>query len=642
MSDSNLSGMTPPPVPPLKHSDMDGSEVVRPYVDPEVLAEDARAAERRKHRRRMSRDHIRRVKRRKRIRAALLAFGVLLAVVAALTVWFGCSAVQAKREAEAAVRAAASAQAHIEAGDTGKARASIEDCSRRIDAAYAQTRQPVWWLATFVPYYGSDVKAVRDMVHILEDVSNNALPKLDKSVQALSLNGIGIKDGVIHLGDMAGASSDLAAANEVVADASVNMNKIGGTHIPQITEAVRQGRDKFGELAKVTDAASRLADVLPGMLDVQGGANGRNGPRTYLVLAQNNAELRATGGIPTAWSTLTVEDGTISMGTFADPPRDGMFSQDEAMNVLTADERTLFSTKMATDAPDINFTPDFPRVADIARRIWQRSGHGDVDGVISVDPVFLQRLLKIAGPVTLSDGTVMNGENAEQRILNQIYIDTDTQAAQTDFFTMVAGEIFAHVLNGMDGKTQQLMRTFQKSASDGHLYVWSAHEREQKRISGTPIAGELRSGPSHPVTGVYFNDATMGKMDWYLKREVTSTYDKTYPNGAKQYTIHISLANTADAASVNAAPDLLRGYDHSGKPRTGEIETVLYVYAPDGGRIVDWTRDFDQLAMHGNLTVGMKTVTLRPGERFETTVHVLASPAAGDNAMVLRQTPVVD
>ncbi len=86
---------------------------------------------------------------------------------------------------------------------------------------------------------------------------------------------------------------------------------------------------------------------------------------------------------------------------------------------------------------------------------------------------------------------------------------------------------------------------------------------------------------------MYFNDATMGKMDWYLKREVTSTYDKTYPSGAKQYTIHIKLTNTADAAKVNAAPDLLRGYDHNGNPRTGEIETVLYVYAPDEGRIVD-------------------------------------------------------
>ncbi len=65
---------------------------------------------------------------------------------------------------------------------------------------------------------------------------------------------------------------------------------------------------------------------------------------------------------------------------------------------------------------------------------------------------------------------------------------------------------------------------------------------------------------------------------------------------------------------VNAAPDLLRGYDHNGNPRTGEIETVLYVYAPDEGRIVDWTQDFDQFAVHDGLTVGVKTVTLRPGK----------------------------
>ena len=420
------------------------------------------------------------------------------------------------------------------------------------------------------------------------------------------------------------------------------MGKIGDTHIPQITEAVQQGRSKFKELASLTDTASRLADVLPKMFDLDSSEGSSSGPRTYLVLAQNNAELRATGGIPTAWATLTVDTGKISMSTFGDPPRNGLFSQDEAASVLTAEERNLFSTKMATDYPDINFTPDFPRVADIASQIWHRAGHDDVDGVISVDPVFLQRLLKVAGPVTLSDGTVMSGDNAEQRILNQIYIDTDTQAEQTDFFTMAASEIFTHMLKNVDGKNQQLVQTFQKSVSDGHLYVWSTHEDEQQRISGTTIAGELQSNPVHPVAGVYFNDATMGKMDWYLKREVTSTYDKTYPSGAKQYTIHIKLTNTADAAKVNAAPDLLRGYDHNGNPRTGEIETVLYVYAPDEGRIVDWTQDFDQLAVHDGLTVGVKTVTLRPGESFETTVHVLASPAADENEMILRQTPLVD
>lgn len=632
------------PEPPQQQNEADevNSPVIQPTVDSEVLAENARQAERRKHRRRMSHEHIRRIKRKKRIRMMLIVIGALLLTIAALAAWLGLSALKAKNEVEAAIQAASRIQSQVQAGDTDKAQASIEAFSQHIDATYAQTKQPVWKLATLVPYYGSDVKAARDMVHILEDVSNNALPKLAKAAQALDFNSIGIKDGTIQLGDMASVAQDLAAANGVVADASVDMGKIGDTHIPQITEAVQQGRSKFKELASLTDAASRLADVLPKMFDLDSSEGSSSGPRTYLVLAQNNAELRATGGIPTAWATLTIDAGKISMSTFGDPPRNGLFSQDEAASVLTAEERNLFSTKMATDYPDINFTPDFPRVADIARQIWHRAGHDGVDGVISVDPVFLQRLLKVAGPVTLSDGTVMSGDNAEQRILNQIYIDTDTQAEQTDFFTMAASEIFTHVLKNVDGKNQQLVQTFQKSVSDGHLYVWSAHEGEQQRISGTTIAGELQSNPAHSVTGVYFNDATMGKMDWYLKREVTSTYDKTYPSGAKQYTIHIKLTNTADAAKVNAAPDLLRGYDHNGNPRTGEIETVLYVYAPDEGRIVDWTQDFDQFAVHDGLTVGVKTVTLRPGESFETTVHVLASPAANENEMILRQTPLVD
>ena len=83
--------------------------------------------------------------------------------------------------------------------------------------------------------------------------------------------------------------------------------------------------------------------------------------------------------------------------------------------------------------------------------------------------------------------------------------------------------------------------------------------------------------PAQPVTGVYFNDGTMSKMDWYLKREVTSTYDKTYPSGAKQYTIHVKLTNTADKTQVNAAPDYLRGLMSMDPLRHGEIETILYI-----------------------------------------------------------------
>ncbi|KAA8815239.1 DUF4012 domain-containing protein [Bifidobacterium callitrichos] len=590
----------------------------------------------------MSREHIKRIKRRKRIRIILIIIAVILIALAGVAAWFATSATKAKSEIEAAVQSASGIQKQVSSGDTASAKTSINVFAAHIDAAYAQTRQPVWRLAEFTPYYGSDVKAARDVVSILKDVSINALPKLADSAAALDFDKIGIQDGAIQLGDMNAVAQDLDAANQVISDANVRLNNISGTHIPELTEALNTGKTKFKELADLTDMVTRMADIMPAMFDLDQTGQTDATPRTYLVLAQNNAELRATGGIPTSWSTLTIDQGKLSMGTFSTPPEDGMYSESEAQSVLTPDERNLFSTKMATDYQDINFTPDFPRTAKLARDIWQRAGRGSVDGVISVDPVLLQRLLKITGPVTLANGIVLTGDTAEQIILNQTYLTMSTQSEQNAFFAMTAARVFDHVLHNLSGNNKQLVATIRQAAADGHVYIWSAHEEEQTRIQGSIISGSLSSNPAQPVAGVYFNDGTMSKMDWYLKREVTSTYDKTYPNGAKQYTIRIKLTNTADAAQVNAAPDLLRGYDTNGQPRHGEIETVMYVYAPDEGRLVDWDPQFDQIATHDTLTLGAKTITLQPGESFEATVHVLASPKAGSNALVLRQTPLVD
>ena len=161
MTDSNIPEIPQPPAPSERSENADDRQVIQPYVDPEVLAEDARAAERRKHRRRMSHEHIRRIKRKKRIRMVLIVIGALLLIIAALAAWLGLSALKAKNEVEAAIQAASRIQSQVQAGDTDKAQASIEAFSQHIDATYAQTKQPVWKLATLVPYYGSDVKAAR-------------------------------------------------------------------------------------------------------------------------------------------------------------------------------------------------------------------------------------------------------------------------------------------------------------------------------------------------------------------------------------------------------------------------------------------------------------------------------------------------
>ncbi|KAB8288027.1 late cornified envelope protein 3C [Bifidobacterium ramosum] len=624
-------------------ADLSWAAVIRPDIDPDVLASDAADAERRKHRRRMSREHIRRIKRKKRIRNILLAIVALIVALIGIAGWFAVSALKAFSEVEAAVSSASQIQTQVMAGETDAAKASINDFADHIDATYHETSNLAWTVASITPYYGSDIRAVRDTVAILEDVSNNALPKLANSVSGLNLRTIGIKNGTIDLGDMASIADDLTAANSVIADANVNLGKIDGTHVQQLTDALATAKTKFGQLSGLVDLGTRVANLAPSMFDLTDQGNGK--ARTYLVLVQNNAELRTTGGIPGSWGTLTVNEGKLSIGEFEPADPNAIVSQ--PIITLTADEKSLFSEKLGTFQQDINFTPDFPRTAQLASAMWKHLHNQDVDGVISIDPVFLQNLIKATGSMTLPDGTVLNGDNTAQILLNQTYIDKPSGDEQDEFFSATASNVFNYVLTSAGNNGTGLVGAVKQSVLDRHVYLWSAHDDEQKRIQDTTIAGALQSNPSKPVAGVYFNDNTMGKMDWYLTREITSKYDKTYPTGAKQYTIHVKLTNTADPAKVGTYPDAILGHDQHDVTRSGEISTIAYVYAPAGGRLVDWkftgsgagNGQFDSIGVHDGLTLGAKSIVLQPGESIELTVHVATSPVGGDTAMILRTTP---
>ncbi|NEG78722.1 DUF4012 domain-containing protein [Bifidobacterium avesanii] len=598
----------------------------------------------------MSPEHIRRIKRRKRRRRIFIGVLVFVVLLAALVGWFAVSALKAKNEVEAAVAQASGIQSQVMSGDTAAAKASIEQFSAHIDATYRQTSSPVWALATLIPHYGSDVKAVRQTVDILEDVSNNALPKLASSVDGLNLSQIGIHDGAVDLGSMASVAGNLTAANKVIADANVKFGNVSGTNIPQITDALASAKAKFADLASTVDLGTRVANLMPAMFDLGSGSAPNDGKvRNYLVIAQNNAELRATGGIFGSWGVLTVDGGKLTMGTFSPaqvPPVPG-----SPVVQLTAEEKSLFTEKMATYQQDPDFTPDFSRAAEIAAAMWKNLNNQTVDGVISIDPVFLQSLLGTTGPVTLADGSQLDGQNTVQALLHDTYVTKLTGAAQDAFFSSAATSIFNHLITSAGGNNAGLVKAVQDSVTNGHVYLWSAHEDEQQQLDGTAISGTLITNPSKPVTGVYFNDGTMGKMDWYLKREVSYEYDQTYPSGAKQYTVHIKLTNTVDPNAVKTIPQDVLGFDEQGANRHGEIDTVTYTYAPAGGRLVDWQfagsgvgdGNYDSIAVHNDLTVGVKGVTLQPGESFEATIHVVTSPTvAADDEMVLRQTPLLN
>ncbi|KFI91556.1 hypothetical protein BISA_2312 [Bifidobacterium saguini DSM 23967] len=564
----------------------------------------------------------------------LIGLGVVLLFVAVLAVWFAWSAMKTKNEVQQAVSVATSMQESLTSGDTDALNKSMEVFSSHASAAYDQTSSMLWKVASQVPYYGDDIRAVRTAVTAMENVSSQALPSLKQASSALNMSDVSVNNGTVDVSGLTKYSAALQKADTAIESAEHDLIGAPDPHIAQISDAMQKAKNYMHTLSGMVHDVNVAVQVAPKMLANDGST------RTYLILAQTNSEIRPGGGLPGSWGMMTVSGGKVELEPFISGSSIPWF--DEPVVDLTAEERTLFTDKLGRVAVDVNFTPDFPRTGEIAKAMWKAHAGQDVDGVIAIDPVFLQNMLKVSGGVTLEDGVTLDGTNTAQYLLNQVYIDKP-EDQQDAYFSAAAGSAFSHIMaNAQDGKA--FLKAVTTSVAQGHMKVWSAHEDEQELLLNTPISGALKTDAATPEVGVFFSDLTQSKMDWSLKRSVEVKFDKVVPDGANQYTVHVKLTNMMTSDEVSSIPQYVLGYQPEGI-ENGQIGTAVFAYAPAGGRLVDWKstdgKSYDGVTTHNTLTVGVKKLVLSPGESYEATIHVEVAPDV-KTPLDIYQTPQVE
>lgn len=155
----------------------------------------------------------------------------------------------------------------------------------------------------------------------------------------------------------------------------------------------------------------------------------------------------------------------------------------------TEDEQRIFRQwgplNMSFDVRDLAVYPDTSRSAEGMRAIWQRTPWGSntqLDGVLMVDPVFLQELTKISGNVTIPDGTVLTGDNTAEFLLNKVYIDYPV-SMQDALFAQVAEQTVGSMFSNVDltklTKVAQLMGSM---AEGRHFSMYAFDETAEKPL----------------------------------------------------------------------------------------------------------------------------------------------------------------
>ncbi len=127
---------------------------------------------------------------------------------------------------------------------------------------------------------------------------------------------------------------------------------------------------------------------------------GFNGQRTYLILFQNNMELRPGGGFIGSYGLLSLSNGKINDFKVHDVyDADGQLKK----HIEPPFAVRRYLPQVHWYLRDSNFDVDFSRGAIASAMLLDEETSQKVDGVIGVDINFVKNLLSIIGPVNVPD-----------------------------------------------------------------------------------------------------------------------------------------------------------------------------------------------------------------------------------------------
>lgn len=469
------------------------------------------------------------------------------------------------------------AQATVAAAglDLGTPSEAVERLARASpDTAMARslTSDPVWEAATLLPWVGPQLAAVGSTASAVDDAVTGAAASLEAAASAMSPAALRPVDGVVDIARIAAAAPAAAEGATRLRAAAERVSAIDRTPLlGTLAEAVSSAAAQLEAAADAADAVQRATKLIPRML-------GADGPRSTLVLFQNNAEWRSLGGVVGAVAQLDARDGRLSL-TAQGSSADFVAFADDPVRALPDDVREIYDTRPARYMQNTTQVPDFAVGAAVARDMWERVHGAAVDSVLAVDPVALSYLLRATGPVTLPSGDQLTADDAVSLLLDQVYRRHADPRDQDAFFQTASASVF-HALADGRADPSALVEALARAGAEHRLLLWNADGDDQAILAGTTIQGALpESDAAHSAIGVYLNDGTGSKMDYYLRPSIAAAWcsDATAR-------VHVELRD--EAPDPSALPPYVTGAGEHGVP-VGETLTGVYVYLPPGAEVID-------------------------------------------------------
>jgi hypothetical protein len=557
----------------------------------------------------------------------------VVVVVLALGAWVSVLALSAKAQLEAAIPIAATIKSQIVAGDSAGAALSVKTMAAHTQRARADAGAVVWRVAEVVPLVGPNLTAVRELATVVDDLLDDSVSPLVDVASTMRPEALRPVDGGIDLAPIVAARPALTRASAGFNEASNGVQNIStSVLVGPVATAVERLSALLSTYAPTLQSVSDLVSSLPGAL-------GSDGPRNYLLVFQNNAEVMPRGGTIGNIALVHAENGHIQLSQQASPLDFPLLNS--AVVPLADDALNVWPNGLGLNMQSLTMTPRFSVSFEIAREMWKQRFGTSIDGLIALDPIALSHILAVTGPVSLPDGSQLTGSNLVQGMLSDVYREYTDPLEADAYFQAISGATFGQIISG-GADPLKLLNALVQSGEEKRLLIWTANSAEQKLIAKSPFYGEPpASNSTTDGFGVYFQDQTPSKMAFYLQQSVSVSQAQC--SNKRVVRVTATLTNGLAADAVESIPYYVTG-DGKATPK-GSIRVGVASYAPAGYSLVRIVNDSDpaqnRSGTDGNFAVGVTRLTLGPGDSHTVTMD-FATDDIATKKLVTDITPVVN
>jgi hypothetical protein len=338
-----------------------------------------------------------------------------------------------------------------------------------------------------------------------------------------------------------------------------------------------------------SQAYDGLVEFRPVLEELPGIAGARGERKKYLVLFQNNNELRPTGGFLTAYAIINIEDGKVEAER-----SDDIYALDQKFNrriPIPSELGRYLTTERFWNLRDMNISPDFKTSMDQFYEHYQTvpGEPSDLDGIIAVDTHFLTNLMDVLGPTEVPGYGTFSAENDPRCDCPQIiYILSEIITRPTPYLRENRKGILGPLMQALLSKAYaapktdwpDLFSTGFRSIQNKHVQLYFMDEDAQRAAEIVQVAGRM-TAPEDGSDFLAIINANLGgaKSNLFTEYEVKQTISEPPTNGMLEKTVEISYRNTrkADNCDLEAGQLCLNS----------TLRDWIRIYIPKGSELIE-------------------------------------------------------